>query len=50
MESFPTSQKEVPEMRKPKAAIRNAMLLLACIIVFLVCAIIIANNVGQGLP
>ena len=50
MESFPTSQKEVPEMRKSKAAIRNGMLLLACIVVFLICAIIMANNVGPGLP
>jgi len=36
-------------MRKSKATVRNALLLLACIVVFLVCAVIIANNVGQGL-
>jgi hypothetical protein len=36
-------------MRKSKAAVRNALLLLACIVVFLICAVIIANNVGQGL-
>lgn len=33
-------------MRKSKAAIRNALLLLACIIVFLIGAAIIANTLG----
>tara|TARA_R110002096_G_scaffold3025_5_gene15480 strand:+ start:3973 stop:4074 length:102 start_codon:yes stop_codon:yes gene_type:complete len=33
-------------MRKSKAAIRNALLLLGCVIVFLVGAAIIANMIG----
>lgn len=33
-------------MRKPKAAMRNALLLLACVIIFLVGAAIIAARLG----
>jgi len=33
-------------VRKSKAVVRNALLLAACIIVFLVCATIIAINLG----
>jgi len=34
-------------MQKSKAFIRNALLLLACIIVLLVCIFIIANTIGS---
>lgn len=36
-------------MRKTKVAKRNALLLLACIIVFLTCAAIIASQLGSWL-
>jgi hypothetical protein len=37
---------EHPVVRKSKVAVRNALLLLACIVVFLVGAVIIANFLG----
>lgn len=37
-------------MRKPRSALRNALLLLACIIVFLAGAAIIANLIAGGSP
>lgn len=41
----PLAEKD-SEMRKSKAAVRNGLLLAACIVVFLIGAAIIAANLG----